>query len=147
MTDFAIFSAWTGLLGGLAGFISVLIQGRALYFEKPRLKVKVSYGIYDELGEIYCLLEIINVGSKSVLIHGAGIQYKNKQHSPLSFFQTSGRSGPPFPHRIEGHSNVTWSVTQKEVESAVKKLNVGFTFKAYVNYLDKKKLSKKIKVR
>ena len=117
-------ATWTGLIGGAAGFLSILIQARSLYLDSPQVRLNFSSVLIPTSGKDYLSIEVINRGGKAITIASVGVQYKNSNHSPFSLYPPEERLGPDFPFRLESHSSATWLVGSEATLEAIKKQSV-----------------------
>jgi hypothetical protein len=133
MTDFQLLGTWVGLIGGLAGFIAVLLQARNLYVDAPRIKLKFTYALNPNDGKQFYSLEAINKGSKSITINNVGIRFHNKMHSPFALYSGEDRIGEPLPFRLDSHSAKTWIFGKEATILAVHDLRTEPVIRAYVD--------------
>ena len=146
MSNLQNLAAWVGLLGGAAGFISVLLNWWQIRIASPRIVVDLKYAYSTVNAKNYFSIEVINKGGKSVTINNVGIRYANKKHSSFGLFDPSHRVGKILPLRLDSHSAETWLVGVEPTMAAIKEQAIKSTIRAYVNLsTGGNKISKKIK--
>jgi len=138
-------AAWVGLLGGAAGFISVLLSWWQIRIASPRITIDLKYAYSTVNAKNYFSIEVINKGGKSVTINNVGIRFANNNHSSFGLFDPSHRVGKILPFRLDSHSAETWLVGIDPTMAAIKEQAIKSTIRAYVNLsTGKNRLSKKI---
>lgn len=117
-------ATWTGLIGGAAGFISLLVQGRSLYLDSPQVRIDFSSALDPNSGKEYLSIEVMNRGGKAITIANVGVRYKNGNHSPFGLYTAGESKGPVLPFRLDSHSSATWLVSTEATLKAIKNQNV-----------------------
>ena len=146
MSNLQNLAAWVGLLGGAAGFISVLLSWWQIRIASPRIVVDLKYAYSTVNNKNYFSIEVINRGGKSVTINNVGIRFSNDSHSSFGLFDQTNRVGKILPFRLDSHSAETWLVGFDSTLAAIEEQKIDSAIRAYVNLsTGKNKLSKKIK--
>ena len=147
MSNLQTLAAWVGLLGGAAGFISVLLNWWQIRVDSPRIILDLKFAYSTANVKEFCSIEVINKGGKSVTINNVGIRYSNTNHSPFGFFDPSDRLGKSLPFRLDSHSAETWFLGNDSIIAAITEQEIESSIQAYVNLsTGKNKFSKKIKL-
>lgn len=141
MDDFQRLGAWAGFIGAFTGVIALTFQILVYIFSIPRLKVELAYAV-NLVGVRFVCLSVRNLGGSSAQIQSAGIEYTNKNHSPLSMFPPNSVSGPTLPTRIEPRSEITWTFLESDLANGAESQTLPLKFKGYVGVLNKKYYSK-----
>lgn len=133
MSSLQFFALWVGLLGGAAGFISVLLSWWQIRIDSPRIKLdlKYAYALNRELR--YFSIQVINKGGKAVTINNVGIKFSNNNHSPFDLYDFDNRIGKILPFRLDSHSAETWLVEVEPTLAAIDDQKIGNSIKAYAN--------------
>ena len=146
MSNLQNLATWVGLLGGAAGFISVLLSWWQIKVDSPRITLDLKYAYSTAKATKFLSIDIINKGGKPVTINNVGIRYANGNHSSFGLFDPSYRAGKILPFRLDSHSAETWLVGADSTLVAISEQEIESTIRAYANLSTGKiKLSKKIK--
>jgi len=119
---------WAAFGGGAAAGAFVLLavviaEWLRWFFDRPLVKVEMNLGTVfgDATETMYVFFEATNPHSKTVVLQGMGLGYKQSKETPMSILPAQLSS--PFPYQLDGGRFFAQRISVPELAEGLKQVN------------------------